>query len=406
LFFVLVVVASVFMTLTISAPLWYAIPVLRFMQFPWRFQILAGIGVAFLLGVWAKWIADAIPKPGAAAAVYALASLVLIALGIANLPVRTFSLTDADVNLLHSGDSDYVVAQMGWGWTREFVPATAQDFESIVASVAKSNAPSPGRTSSLPTVQVQNDGLLSKALRVSTAQPIDISLHTFFFPGWQAYVDGAPVQTFPRGSLGLASVTVPPGDHAVVFQFGDTPLRTASEWVSILAAFTGLAWLFASHRRAAIALVGALVLVGALWAFHARTADAARQPTAVAGNLNDQALLVGYSTDREDYGAGETIYVTLYWFALNEMDKDYQVSVHLVGAGNETLAQHDGPPDQGLTPTTRWLPGEIVVDRHTVPLDSVAPGEYRLVTGMYLPLDNGYTNLGNLVELGQIQVHK
>ncbi len=399
LFFFLVVVVSIFMTLSFSAPLWYAIPTLRFMQFPWRFQILTGIGIAFLRGVGAKWLAAAVARFNASAVVYGLSSIVLIALGIANLPVRTFPLTDAQVNLLRSSDSDYVVAQMGWGWTREFVPATAQDFESIYAPIANPSTPLISARP-LPSIQIQDDGLLSSALRVSTPQPTDVSLHTFFFPNWQAYIDGAPARTFPRGSLGLVSVTVPSGDHTVAFRFEDTPLRVAANWISLLSAIAGFVWLFVTHRRAAIGVVGALVLIGALLAWDARTADAARAPTAVSANLDNRVMLIGYSTDR----VAETIYVTLYWFALNAMDKNYQVSVHLVDSNGQTVAQHDDTPDQGLTPTTRWLPGEIIVDHHALMLKPVVPGEYRLTAAMYLPMDNGYANLGNPIDLGRVQV--
>ncbi len=323
----------------------------------------------------------------------------LIALGIANLPVRTFPLTDAQVNLLRSSDSDYVVAQMGWGWTREFVPATAQDFESIYAPIANPSTPLISARP-LPSIQIQDDGLLSSALRVSTPQPTDVSLHTFFFPNWQAYIDGAPARTFPRGSLGLVSVTVPSGDHTVAFRFEDTPLRVAANWISLLSAIAGFVWLFVTHRRAAIGVVGALVLIGALLAWDALTADAAPAPTAVSANLDNRVMLIGYSTDR----VAETIYVTLYWFALNAMDKNYQVSVHLVDSNGQTVAQHDDTPDQGLTPTTRWLPGEIIVDHHALMLKPVVPGEYRLTAAMYLPMDNGYANLGNPIDLGRVQV--
>jgi hypothetical protein len=371
------------------------------MQFPWRFQVLAGIGIAFLLGVGAKWIADAVARFNASGAVYAVSSIALIALGVANLPVRTFPLTDAQVNLLHSSDSDYVVAQMGWGWTQEFVPATVQDTNSIYAPVVKPSMPVSDPARAVPTIQIVEDGLLSESLRVTTPQPLDLSLHTFYFPGWQAYIDGAPARTFPRGSLGLASVTVPPGDHTVSLRFQDTPLRTTANLISLLTALGVFAWLVIAHRRAAVAVLGAIILVAALWVLRARTADAA-PPTPLSANLDNRAMLIGYSTNRID----QTMYVTLYWFALGAMDKNYHVSVHLVNSNDHTVAQQDAPPDQGLTPTTRWLPGEIVVDHHALALAGVDPGGYRLTAAMYLPLDNGYANLGNPIELGRVKVDR
>ncbi len=399
LFFFPVTVASIFMTLTFSAPLWYAIPTLRFMQFPWRFQILAGIGIAFLIGIGAKWIAELVARFRLSGATYAVSSIAFIALGIANLPVRTFPLTDAQVNLLHSSDPDYVVAQMGWSWTREFVPATVQNADSVYAPVAQPNVPMPDPARAVPTIQIVHDGLLAESLRVAAPQPLDISLHTFYFPEWQAYIDGAPARTYPRGSLGLVSVTVPPGDHTVSFQFQDTLFRTAANLISLLSALGVFAWLVIAHRRAAVAVLGATILIAALWFLRAQTADAAL-PTPLSENLDNRAMLIGYTADR----VNETMYVTLYWFALGEMDKNYHVSVHLVDSNDYTVAQQDAPPDQGLTPTTRWMPGEVIVDHHALALTSLKPGEYRLTAAMYLPLDNSYANLGTPVELGRVKV--
>ncbi|MDE3087990.1 MAG: hypothetical protein KGJ80_01220 [Chloroflexota bacterium] len=403
LFFLLLLVASMVMMLDISAPLWYAVPTLRFMQFPWRFQVLAGIAIAFLLGAGFKWIADTVTKFNAPTVLAAISCAALIALGVANLPVRTFALSDAQLNLARSNDSDYVVAQMGWGWTREFVPATTQEVESIFGPAVKTDSVSINPTLALPAVRIEEDGLVSHALRVSTDRPIDISLHTFFFPVWQAYVDGVPARTFPRGTLGLASVTVPPGDHAVLFRFEDTPLRAASTWVSLAAFAVGLVWLAVTRRRVAFALVAALIVVAAAWAWHTRGASSkSAQPIAIAADLDRRAMLVGYATDRANYRAGDTIYLTLYWFAVQEMDADYYVSVQLIDTKNVTVAQQDGPTDQGLTPTTHWLSGEIVTDHHA--LAAVAPGDYRLSVSMYLPLDNGFENLGSPIDLATVQV--
>jgi hypothetical protein len=80
----------------------------------------------------------------------------------------------------------------------------------------------------------------------------------------------------------------------------------------------------------------------------------------------------------------ETITLTLYWEALRMPSTDYQVFVHLLGAEPEPVAQGDGPPLMGDYPTGVWAPGEVVVDPHSIvlPVD-VAPGQYRLLVGMY-----------------------
>lgn len=394
LFFSLLVAFSIFMTLTPSAPLWYAIPTLRFMQFPWRFQILATIGIAFLMGVWAQWIGDALARRRVSRLVTPLFAFTLIALGIAHLPLRDFPLTDAQVDLTRADDSDYLVAQMGWGWTREFLPATVHEFENIYAPIVKSPASSPDTTRVAPHVQIERNGLYARVLRVNTSEPFELSLKTFFFPGWQAYVDDMPARTYPRGSLGIATVDVPAGEHRVVFRFEDTPLRLAMNVVSSLTLLIVLATWFITRRRAFIALSSVLVLVAALFVWRA---SAPRTPTPIPMNatLDARVQLIGYTTERVD----ESLRVTLHWLALAEMDRDYHSYVHLLDADGNLIAQSDGVPDQGLTPTTRWLRGEIISDRRIIRLSDVSPGEYHLRAGMYLPREDGFENLGAPIEL-------
>jgi len=400
-FFFLVVAASIAMTLSLSAPVWYAIPVLRFLQFPWRFQILAGVGIAFLLGVWSKWLADAVSRFNASTAVCTLACLVLVALGIANLPVRAFPLTDADVNLLRSGDSDYVVAQMGWGWTREFVPATVSEFDAIYTPFVKTSPVPPNPPRTLPAITVEEDGGLARTFQVAAQEPFELSLHTFFFPGWQAYIDGVPARTYPRGGLGLATVTVPAGAHAVAFRFEDTPLRAAATAVSLVAFGAVGVGLFIARRRAAIVLIVVFVVIAVMLVWHTRDVRA-QPPSEASVDLERRVLLIGYSAEREN----DALLVTLHWLALQEFGEDYTSFVHLVNARGDSVAQSEGTPDQGLTPTTRWIPGEIIADRRVVPLREVTPGEYRIVAGMYLPTAGGFTNLGSPIDLGRVGVSR
>ncbi|HJX38777.1 MAG TPA: hypothetical protein VJ714_09255, partial [Anaerolineae bacterium] len=138
--------------------------------------------------------------------------------------------------------------------------------------------------------------------------------------------------------------------------------------------------------RALVAALVSVLALSALVALHALASPTVQNPVAVEANLDNQVKLLGYYLDKPDYRPGDTISVTLYWLALQEMDKDYKVFVHLTDEGKTRLvAQSDRWPVYNFSPTTRWQPGEIVWDRHEIeiPADSV-PGTYNLSTGMYL----------------------
>ena len=87
---------------------------------------------------------------------------------------------------------------------------------------------------------------------------------------------------------------------------------------------------------------------------------------------------------------GETVTVALHWLVNVRTETDYTAFVHVLGdsenpkTGNLNWAQSDARPRDGQYPTPFWLPGERVVDRHTLTMDPAAPaGEYQLVTGFY-----------------------
>jgi mannosyltransferase len=81
---------------------------------------------------------------------------------------------------------------------------------------------------------------------------------------------------------------------------------------------------------------------------------------------------------------GGILPVTLFWQALAPIGERYKVTVQLLDAQGQLVAQHDGEPGAGLAPTTAWAVGEQVVDRHGIPLPGeLGAGEYTLLVGLY-----------------------
>lgn len=98
--------------------------------------------------------------------------------------------------------------------------------------------------------------------------------------------------------------------------------------------------------------------------------------------LGEQVRLLGASSDIP-LAPGAPLTVTLVWQAVTVPQDAYTVFVHLVDDAGKVVAQSDAPPAAGYT-TDRWLPGEVVVDSHT--LRPPTAGRYRLLAGMYDPV--------------------
>ncbi len=77
--------------------------------------------------------------------------------------------------------------------------------------------------------------------------------------------------------------------------------------------------------------------------------------------------------------------VTLWWAATAAPEADYTIFVHLLDAAGNLVAQADGPPNDGLSPTGIWRPGDVVRDTHRFPPGTVVPGGGRIRVGAYRP---------------------
>ena len=115
-----------------------------------------------------------------------------------------------------------------------------------------------------------------------------------------------------------------------------------------------------------------------------------QHPTSI--NFGGEIELVGYDLSSVRVRAGGTVTVTHYWRALATPTAVYTVYNHLtpLDSRQPIVAQRDGLPlsERRLTPT--WGdPDEILVGRsfEIAIGEDVAPGEYRLLTGLYVRED-------------------
>jgi len=82
--------------------------------------------------------------------------------------------------------------------------------------------------------------------------------------------------------------------------------------------------------------------------------------------------------------AGGPLAVTLFWEALGTPQRDYTVFVQLLSPDDRVIAQHDGYPDTGRWPTSTWVSGQTIADRHDLTFsDPGYRGPVRLIAGLY-----------------------
>ncbi|HOT91060.1 MAG TPA: hypothetical protein PLJ78_02810 [Anaerolineae bacterium] len=82
---------------------------------------------------------------------------------------------------------------------------------------------------------------------------------------------------------------------------------------------------------------------------------------------------------------GDVWHVALLWACETTLPADYTVFVHAYAADGELLATGDGPPQKGHFPTGLWLPGDRILDVHTLSLPA-GKKPARVAVGLYHPV--------------------
>lgn len=116
-----------------------------------------------------------------------------------------------------------------------------------------------------------------------------------------------------------------------------------------------------------------------------KASPAVTVPRRVEADLGGEIMLLGYDLDELGVAPGDTLSVTLYWKAQAHPEANYTVFLHVAASEGPPHAQDDGPPADGTYPTSFWDAGEVVTDRRAIRIPAdLSPGDYPLVTGMYL----------------------
>ncbi len=169
----------------------------------------------------------------------------------------------------------------------------------------------------------------------------------------------------------------------------------------------GAAWMLA------LVLMGIAAAAPFMWMLPAYpppplVAAGSEFPSSPTAHFDAGPILLGATLSRAEARAGDSIDVTLYWRAEQEIAADYSVFVHAVDADGIVQAQHDSHPGLGAYPTREWQVGEIIEDRHqlTVPPGAPAPSALRIVAGLYTAATGQRltSDLGEVVALGEVLV--
>ncbi len=256
--------------------------------------------------------------------------------------------------------------------------------------------------------------------------------------GWDAGRDSLGPGEDLRVTLHWTAVAVPENDYQVSLELTDTIGMVRAAWTGpLVAGYPATSWRETESIRnwydlsvPAEAPAGEYILRVRLDPMSgAAGASASLGTIRVAGRPHSFTLpdvqhpvrarigtfgeLLGYDLDQGAIRTGQPVRLTLYWRTLATAPVAYKVFVHLLDAQSTLWGQRDAEPRDGEAPTTSWIPGEVISDIYSIPVQAGAPpGEYDIEIGMYslpsgarLPVTNatGQT-VGDHLIIGRVAI--
>jgi hypothetical protein len=439
-----------FMALPLSLPLWEGLPLIDFVQFPWRFIGRAALPIAFLAGM-PFMLSPAEVSDQRRHLIFNIASMVaMILLILEAIPALYPQACEEDsfptIVDVHAYES--ATGLVGVDPEGSYFPRTVRkrpQGSPLEADYQAGRTPQRFDLSALPEgakAQVVYDGL-GATISLNTLEPFTARYLSFFFPGWSASIDGESILILPSDPDGLITFPVPAGKHVIHISWGLTPLRWVLATLSILAllGIVGTVIYLGTRDSKRIILsspftypsvtisrsfLTVLWLVGlGLLVFKVLLVDKELTPLRKSGGPvvespeSMQAVglrFSGYNLSQKEVAAGETFDIDLAWQTIEPAQQTYQSNVWLTDdqgllwSDKETYRPRlfeDGPATWEMAPGQwNWDSREVQV------LTGTPPGQYNIVMTLFdrntlqpmTLVDETGAVIGPTAVIGQIEV--
>ena len=239
---ILAVMAVIFavLTLPVSRFVWDAVPLLRFVQFPWRFLGPAAFCIALLAGAACAAISRQIQKRiGIPWTTFFLLILIFSANFGWFLPAHCRAPEEISLRAMQQWEE--LTDTLGTTAKGEYLPVWVKQMPGNAALLdANISGADLYRidTATLPEgsrITEAKFSAVSDVVKINTSDAFTIKWLRFYYPGWRVKIDGERVPVFPAPGTGLLSFDVPSGKHSIKVDFTETPLRLAADGVSLAA---------------------------------------------------------------------------------------------------------------------------------------------------------------------------
>lgn len=231
-FFLVCNLVIIFLVVPLSTFVWEILTPLQILQMPWRFFFLSNLTLPLVIGYLLMVYKNKISL--------FKVSLVFIFIIIMFFPYLSFSNFYFYPNDSYYFKKEYETSNQLFP---DFIPSYVKKLPDF--AYTKFNK------SEDYDILKQNIITQRYEIEIFAKKSIDLAVNTFYFPGWNAYIDNKKTNIFYNNDFGAIMIKVPQGYHKIFIKFEDTPIRKVSKIISFIAFITLLAgWLIYNLRNA------------------------------------------------------------------------------------------------------------------------------------------------------------
>ncbi len=211
-----------------SAPVWEILTPIQFIQYPWRLLAFAvpitAFSASYVFGhVRSKYWG------------YALLLSMLVLTYRYSRPV-----------MYEPRDERYYTSRKNFS---DGTSSMGNSFSTVWTAWKKERPTSRATVTSGTVKENTRSSYMNKEFQVQMIQSGQMDVHTLYFPGWTAYIDGNRTD-ISYADTGTIRLHVPEGSHSVHLKFQDTPIRSVANMISIASFITLTIWGILSVRKA------------------------------------------------------------------------------------------------------------------------------------------------------------
>ncbi len=242
------------------------------------------------------------------------------------------------------------------------------------------------------------ENISANTLRVTTDEDRAVRFRQYYFPGWQATVNGQPADITPDAQIGLITLDLPAGEHLVTLEYVGTPTQHVAALISLVSVIVTLGLLrlgkpqptpnhegklsplLASGLMAGIvllALANQYVLQPNGWLQIQSPPTAPHyMETPIGARFENGLTLLGYTLHENTIRPGEPLQLHLYWYTPEMLENNYQPIVQFVNWTQTSAWAVSAPLQPSAGEFSTFSPDRFARDIHLLELSSDEPPPY------------------------------